>query len=134
MKNKKTINEILIFLLVGITTVVIDLLVYVFLATGINLNYDFSKGVGFVIGTIFSFFANGKLTFARKSLNYLILFKFLCLYSFSLFLNITINQLIMKSLLETSNFFWYAFVIATSVSALLNFIGMKFYVFSTKKI
>ena len=51
-------KELLFFLIIGITTVVIDLFIYsCFLWAEIG-TINFAKGMGFLFGTIFSYFSN----------------------------------------------------------------------------
>ena len=118
------------FILVGITTVEVDYLFYLFL---INLNLisiNFCKAIGFVMGTVYAYFLNKFFTF-RSQVSYTkSIFKFIGLYLFSLLVNVFINEL----LLGIFNKFalQFSFIIATIFSATLNFLGMKYFVFKKK--
>jgi putative flippase GtrA len=124
-------KEIRYFLVIGILTVLIDYLVY-FLLRKFNINTSQAKAFGFVSGTFFAFLANRNITFRNHHNIWGQLYKFLILYSGTLFLNVTINN----CLLNWFSYFDYkvqlSFLIATSTSAIINFIGMKHFVFLNK--
>jgi len=121
-------REVMRFLIVGSTTVLVDLVCYFVL---INLDYDthISKGISFSAGTVFAYFANSSYTFQgskRGSLNFFI---FCLLYLSTLVINIVTNEIVLESMGRTDISFVFAFFLATTLSAILNFIGMKYYVF-----
>lgn len=120
--------EITRFLVTGSLTVIIDLIFYLIL-----ISFDFStfisKGVSFSIGTVFAYFANRNYTF-KSSENRLIGFiVFTLLYTSTLLINIFTNELVLNltSLIDSS--LMLAFLCATSLSATINFLGMKYIVF-----
>ena len=121
-------REVMRFLIVGSTTVLVDLVCYFVL---VNLDYDthLSKGISFSAGTVFAYFANSSYTFQgskRSSLNFFI---FCLLYLSTLVVNIVTNEIVLESMNRTNISFVFAFILATMLSAILNFIGMKYYVF-----
>jgi putative flippase GtrA len=121
-------REVMRFLIVGSTTVLVDLICYFVL---VNLDYDthLSKGISFSAGTVFAYFANSSYTFQgskRSSLNFFI---FCLLYLSTLVVNIVTNEIVLESMSRTNISFVFAFILATTLSAILNFIGMKYYVF-----
>lgn len=126
-------KEITYFLRIGILAVLIDYLVY-YLSTKLIVSTSEAKAFGFISGTVFAFLANRNITFKNHNHNNIWghLYKFLILYSGTLFINVTIN----KSLLNLFSDFHYkvqlSFIIATSTSAIINFIGMKYFVFFIK--
>lgn len=126
-------KEIRYFLIIGILTVLIDYGVYSFSSKTI-LNISQAKSAGFLIGTIFAFFANRNLTFKSENKFWLHLSKFVLLYSGTLVVNVMINKFILDHLPFYSFQIYIAFFIATSSSALLNFFGMKHFVFKNKSI
>jgi putative flippase GtrA len=116
------------FLIIGFITVFLDLLVY-FLLINLSVETLFSKGISFSIGAIFAYFANRTYTFKSTIKGFLRFVTFLILYLSTLILNVSSNEIIL-SLLSNDNFaLIFAFVIATSLSAVLNFVGMKYVVF-----
>jgi len=124
-------SEIKRFLVVGFTTVFIDMLVY-FACVQLGINLDLSKGIGFIAGTIFAYFANKLWTFSVSG-GYKQFIGFLVLYTMTLGVNVGVNWGVL-SLFSTSKITYIgAFLVATASSAILNFIGMKFIVFQTHK-
>ena len=125
-------KELLIFLIVGFTTVLVDFLTYKSLLYATSLNIDLSKSVSFLVGTVFAYFANRKWTFGHKAHANGSIFRFVILYAVTLGLNVLINTASLKIL---NGFSWdltFAFLIATGASAVANFLGMKFFVFNSK--
>mgnify|MGYP006082238427 CR=1 FL=1 len=119
------------FLVVGLTTVLIDLIFYLIL---IYYSFDIamSKGVSFTIGALFSYFVNRSYTF-KSSKNGLLRFViFTTLYVFTLVVNVMSNQIVLGFISHLTYALVVAFLIATAISATLNFLGMKYFVFSSK--
>lgn len=124
MINKLSAAELAKFLVVGSTTVCIDLAAYLVLSNYLYLSL--SKGISFVIGCIFAFFANKYITFEHRG-NLLSNFvKFGFLYSMTLFLNVFLNSFMLYLFPHSK---MLAFTIATGASAAVNFLGMKVWIF-----
>lgn len=122
-------RELQIFLIVGTLTVLVDLCTYRSLLWTQLFSIDTAKGMGFITGTVFAYLANRFWTFGHKQHADGTLIRFLLLYSATLAANIIINSLVINLL---NGFAWNlsaAFLIATGVSATLNFIGMKWFAF-----
>lgn len=125
-------REFLIFIAVGISTVIIDYIFYIFL---ISLNFTdyYAKAISFLIGAIYSYQANRVWTFSYRSHSIKNATKFLTLYLFSLSINIIANSYAISIMpFEYKNRIQLAFIIATMCSATANFIGMKYIVFKMK--
>ncbi len=120
--------ELFRFLIVGSTTVFVDLVCYFVL---LSMGYDThtSKGISFSVGTIFAYFANRSYTFQASKRGSLKFFIFCILYLSTLIVNIFTNEAILELMGRTNISFVLAFILATILSAILNFIGMKYYVF-----
>lgn len=133
-------RELTIFLIVGLLTVVIDFLIYRasmhFNPLGLN-SINIAKGIGFIGGTIFAYFANRFWTFRQETTSSGSVTRFILVYILGLSANIAINYLSIFWLSDAVNppeyILLIAFVLATGVSATLNFIGMKFFVFTDRK-
>ena len=131
--NKLFQIEIFRFLIVGLTIVFVDLIFYSLL-----IFYDFdtflAKGLSFLVGTIFAYFANQKITFKAtlnsNSSRYLF---FSILYLSTLFINVSINESVLDITDRQIYSYALAFICATFVSSSINFVGMKFFVFNKKK-
>ena len=120
------------FLVIGGTTVLIDLLCYsIFLFVGLQTHL--SKGMSFSSGTVFAYFANRKITFRsdRSGTGRFILFALL--YLSTLGVNVFTNERVLDWFERVEFAYAVAFLLATGISATLNFIGMKFVVFTPKE-
>jgi len=132
-------RELAIFLIVGLLTVAIDFLLYRALMY-VNLfgldSVNLAKGVSFIGGTIFAYFANRFWTFNQQTISSGSIARFGLIYIFGLLANIAINHLSITwlgSMIVTPEYILLiAFLLATGVSATLNFIGMKFFVFTER--
>ncbi|MBM5461552.1 GtrA family protein [Pseudomonas sp. P66] len=123
-------RELSIFLVVGSLTVLVDFLSYRGLVgTGI-VTTDWAKGLGFLAGTIFAYFANRFWTFNAKVHARGSAIRFGVLYTVTLVANIAINRLALWMFAADIHL---AFLLATGVSAALNFLGMKHFVFKVSE-
>ena len=127
-------REAVLFLFVGSTTVLTDLLCYNLLLWQNFCSINLAKGLGFLAGLAFSYAANKKLTFAHTQHEKGSLPRFLILYSITLVVNVIVNAIVLNSLQNWSKVVAFAFIIATGASASLNFLGMKFFVFRMNRV
>lgn len=124
-------KQIQYFILIGVLAILIDFTVYT-LTCKISLNISLSKVIGFITGTIFSFLANQNITFKTQNNIWANLIKFILLYTATLFVNVIINNTILNYHSSFNYQIQIAFIIATITSAIINFIGMKYFVFIKK--
>lgn len=124
-------RELVMFLIVGASTVLVDFLTYRGLIELQLMQVDMAKVTGFLVGTLFAYFANRFWTFGHKSSLSGSAWRFSALYAITLGANVLINSLSLKLLADMANAFQFAFLLATGVSACLNFLGMKFFVFKS---
>lgn len=117
------------FLLAGSASVLIDFIVYLFLLLVLGLETKISKGVGFSSGALFAYFANRKFTFNSATKGFFVFLLFWVLYITTLSVNIATNELGLSLFGKDSFGIGLSLFIATGLSALLNFIGMKYLVF-----
>lgn len=122
-------RELAVFLVVGVLTVAIDFVSYRgLLATG-WLGIDPAKAAGFLIGTVFAYFANRLWTFGHHRPAAGSALRFALLYATTLAANVAVNAVLLAVLADWSYALQLAFLVATCVSAALNFLGMKLFVF-----
>lgn len=126
-------RELIIFLIVGTLTVLIDFLTYRGLSVA-AVNIETAKAIGFLAGTVFAYIANRFWTFGRKTHTSGTLFRFILLYGATLISNVVINMLALALFKNIPGVIQIAFLWATAVSASLNFLGMKLFVFKYKSI
>jgi putative flippase GtrA len=122
-------RELAIFLIVGILTVLFDFLSYRSLIRFDVFDTNMAKAIGFLIGTLFAYFANRFWTFGDKPHQPGSAWRFTILYASTLGTNVLVNSLMLKLFVNTTDAIQLAFLIATWVSACLNFLGMKLFVF-----
>ena len=122
-------GEIGRFLIVGFTGVAIDFITYrVLLLVGLWI--ALAKAASFITGAVFAYFANRSFTFrvgSRRQRQELV--RFVGVYSVALLANVTINSLALALIGRSELNIGIAFVVATGVSATMNFLGMKLFVF-----
>ena len=122
-------KELTVFVVVGVITVLIDFIVYNVLVEFRLSDVNVAKGVGFVSGTIFSYFMHRIWTFGHKTHKPRTVWRYVLLYMSTLGVNVSINSFILTFLLEFQFIILLAFLIATGASTILNFIGMKWFVY-----
>lgn len=121
-------RQVLIFLIIGLITVLIDYLTYRCLFF-FFFNVNIAKSTGFVFGSIFSFVTNRKITFDMKEHFSSHLIKFILLYFTSLVINVFVNSILLELLIKSNLKVQISFLLATIISAIINFVGMKYVVF-----
>ena len=124
-------KEFSVFLVVGTLTVLVDFLTYRSLLWLNLFNLNTAKALGFITGTIFAYFVNRLWTFGHKQHATGSMIRFALLYAATLSANVVINAKAYHWFLGIPHAFQLAFLIATVISAMLNFIGMKWFVFRT---
>ncbi len=127
-------RELKIFLIVGVTTVLVDFIAYRGLLSLDIIALDMAKAIGFLSGTLFAYFANRFWTFGHKTHASGSAWRFMILYASTLATNVLINSLALTLLADMFSAIQVAFLLATGVSAVLNFLGLKFFVFKQRKI
>jgi putative flippase GtrA len=130
-ERRETAKQIRRFIVIGVLSVLIDLTVYTLL-TRLGLMLDVSKGISYVSGMIFGFIFNKLWTFqsARRSPAEPIVY--LVLYTSTLGVNVLVNRtviLVVSGWLPPRAVKAFAFLVATAVCTVLNFVGMKWITF-----
>ena len=124
-------RELSIFLVVGCLTVAIDFIVYRGLTYFFLCEISLAKAIGFISGFILAYFANRYWTFNQQATRSGSLWRFTLVYAVGLVANVLINQGILSSWDSVAGLY-VAFLVATGVSATLNFMGMKWFVFTQR--
>lgn len=143
-------KQIFVFIIIGIFTVLLDFFTYkyfLYLLHDFKINNlyleMFSKTTGFLMGTLFAYFANKYITFKKQNYKGKTLLRFIFLYSSTLSINVVSNSIIILILnkinyknilfidinISINDIYLLAFLFATGLSATLNFVGMKWFVF-----
>lgn len=146
MKNISPLKKQLIkFTLIGILAVIVDLIFYYILLNALPeklfstlSNEAFSKGLSFICGMTVTYVLNKFWTWKKNNRSRKRIAKFSFLYGLSLLINVGVNTVLLftlyefKLLIDLPNKYLIAFIGATGVSACVNFIGQKFWVFNSK--
>jgi len=119
-KIKKELKR---FLVAGVSAVSTDLTAYYILLN--FLSPDSAKAISFLLGTIVAFVINKYWTFEKHEKSYKEMVQFGVLYSLTLGVNVMTNKVV----LGYTEIVFLAFLIATGVSTVLNFVGQKWWVF-----
>lgn len=116
-------KELLRFLVAGVSAVGTDLVTYYILLN--FLTPGVSKAISFLLGTIVAYIINKYWTFEKHEKSVREIAQFAVLYSCTLGINVLTNKMV----LDNTSIVFLAFLVATGVSTVLNFIGQKFWVF-----
>jgi putative flippase GtrA len=122
------------FLIGGIVAVILDWSTYFLLVSWWHFEPSISKAFGFIVGTIFSFLYNGKFSFS-SSLSKTKFLRHISLYIFSMVVNIMVFNFALKTtpgFLSSNSL--VSLSLATSISMILNFLGMRNWVFDKNKV
>jgi putative flippase GtrA len=134
--------ELAKFTLIGIAAVAVDLVCYYALlelfgdSTPDQLSHEsVAKAISFLCGMTVTYTANKYWTWKKSDRSKLRVAKFSLLYGISLCVNVGSNYLLIKNLPEIITFpegkhvYFAAFIGATLISASMNFVGQKLWVF-----
>ena len=138
-------KELIKFTLIGILAVLVDLSVYYVLLNVLPedvlqfaSNEAISKTISFLCGMVVTYSLNKLWTWKQRDRSNKRLVKFTVLYGVSLFLNVFTNSTLLYILEHNQDIYdvpykyFLAFVGATGMSAVVNFVGQKFWVFRVR--
>lgn len=119
-------RQVLRFLVVGGTSVAVDLASYVALLATLSLSASLAKGLSYLLGMAVGFAGNKYWTFgsARRSASEP--FTYAVLYAVTLAVNIGVNAAVLSI---SGGWKLPAFLVATGVTTVLNFLGMRLVTF-----
>tara|TARA_B100001175_G_C18917701_1_gene360867 strand:- start:60 stop:455 length:396 start_codon:yes stop_codon:yes gene_type:complete len=119
------------FFIVGCIAFSTDISLY-FLFLEIGFISTFSKGLSFICGLLVGYFLNSFFTFNQPKISSIKFYKYILVYFVSLLANITVNEravIYLKDIIWDEFIFLGAVICATVVSLLMNFFGLRNYVF-----
>ena len=129
MNRRKRLSR---FFLVGVSAVGVDLAIYTLLM-GLGVGSTSGKGASFLCGVFYSYLLNKIWTFESKESSRSSMPRYLLLYSLTLGLNMAANAFALYILTGLSaDVYIHSFLIATILSAIANYVGMRYYVFNTR--
>jgi putative flippase GtrA/SAM-dependent methyltransferase len=124
---RETRKQLLRFLVVGFASVTVDWSIYRLLGWNVGLPLDLAKAISFWAGVIVGFFGNKLWTFQSRSKSLAEPILHLALYSATMLINVGGNQLALALLGPQATSL--AYLAATAVSTVLNFLGMRLVTF-----
>jgi putative flippase GtrA len=124
--GRETRKQLARFLVVGGTSVAVDFAFYALL-TRFSWHADLAKAVSYLAGVIVGFCGNKWWTFESRRRSATEPISYLALYAVTLAVNIACNRGALAVLSESANL--WAFLFATGITTVLNFLGMKFVTF-----
>ena len=131
LKNKKN-KELLKYIFVGLSTVLIDFLIYKFLIKFIVIYL--AKTISFLSGTFFSYQLNRTWTFKSGKTKLSQFIKYLIIHITSLIINVFLNSLLLSTFPKNYYFSYeVSFLIATLTSATYNFLFIKKFIFNNTR-
>ena len=117
--------EIYKFIIIGIIAVSIDAFVYYLLGNFEFFSYEISKRISFICGAVFAFYFNRSYVFQSKHKNISQILGFSILYLISFLCNAFSHDFVLNKLAIPA----VAFIFATAVSTIINYLGQKFIIF-----
>lgn len=120
------IKELLRFLVGGGSAVIVDFTVYsilVYCAVDVSV----AKAISYVAGAAIGFIINKFWTFESAKISIYEILRYIILYAFSALANTAVNA----AVIWVTSITVFAFLCATGVSTIMNFLGQKFFVFKT---
>jgi putative flippase GtrA len=130
-ERRETAKQIRRFLVIGGLSVLTDWTVYALL-TPLGLSKYPAKGIGYVSGMIVGFIGNKLWTFESARRSAAEPFTYLVLYATTLGVNMVVNGVLLDVLAWWLPHAWawrIALFVATGVTTVLNFVGMKWITF-----
>ena len=128
MNNRIKKKELMRFLIGGGSAITTDYIIYMLLLYA-GMAMSVSKAVSYICGAIVGFVINKIWTFESKGFSKMEIMRYILLYVVSACVNAGVNRMVMFVV----NMQLLAFLCATGVGTVLNFLGQKFFVFVKKE-
>lgn len=133
---KKLFQEILHFGVIGVFNTILGFVLIMVFYNVIHWNYWVASGTSYIIGSIFSFFANRKLTFHAEGKTWKLALRFAVSTAVCYFIAYGVAKPLVRSILSD-----YSKAVVENIAILfgmgffviLNFISQKFFVFGGRK-
>ena len=122
-------RELVVFSINGLVSVVIAYGVYRGLVHN-GLMIEVANGIAYLAGMTYGFFANKRLTFRNSSeVSIRMLVYYASLNTATLLVNVGVNSMALEILRGLPGALSIAFMVAIACSTVLNFLGLKLWVF-----
>jgi len=131
--NRQLFNQIVLFGIVGVITLLIDLAVTIVLYNVFHLPAYLSSGIGFLSGFVFNFPMNRKRVFRHTKNDRFNVQPQVILYACLCLINLVVSSLLVEGIVSLNLVtIGYAKMFVTIIIAVWNFIIFKYVVFSKK--
>lgn len=131
-KNREFIMEVIHFGMVGVINTLMGWVIMAVLYNLIHLNYWVSSGISYFIGSVFSYHANGKLTFKVENKDKWLPWRFAANIIVCYLVAFSVAQPFVKYLLSAQPQVIVdnvAMVLGMCIFIVMNFFGQKLFVF-----
>lgn len=135
-KNKDFIMEVIHFGMVGVVNTLMGWVIMAVLYNLIHMNYWLSSGISYFIGSVFSYHANGKLTFKVENKDKALPWRFAINIIICYLVAFSVAQPLVEKVLATQPTVIVdnvAMVLGMCIFIVMNFFGQKLFVFRTTK-
>ena len=123
-------RQVQIFLGLGICSTILDFSIYQALLLPPIFEVNVAKAFGCIGGMSFAYFSNMRWTFNHRSHRVASSWRFIILYTCTLGFNVLINWIALKLFSPFLLTLELPFLVATGFCAIINFFGLKLFVFS----
>lgn len=135
-KYKDFIMEVIHFGMVGVINTLMGWIIMAVLYNLIHMNYWLSSGISYFIGSVFSYYANGKLTFKVENKDKWLPWRFAVNIIVCYLIAFSVAQPLVKKVLEAQPKVIVdnvAMVLGMCFFIVMNFFGQKLFVFKKVK-
>ena len=127
-------HQVVFYLMCGAFSTSCDFFIYYGLYHH-GLQMDISKGASFLIATFISYFLNKKFTFKTEQRSIIEFVNFILVHVLSMLVDVGANRLfifVIGLFIMSHQKIFLAFILATSISVIVNFAGQRYWVFGKK--
>ena len=116
------------FIVVGVSSVAIDFTLYMWLVS-IDVPTYLSRGASYFITLLYAYFLNTYYAFKIGEITWRLFLRYWSLYGLVLTFNILLNEALLLLFNKGQSAIIVIYLFVTGVSAIMNFFGLKYYVF-----
>jgi len=117
------------FIVVGVSSVIIDFTLYMWLVT-IDVPTYLSRGVSYFITLLYAYLLNTYYAFRVGKITWGLFFRYWSLYGLVLVFNVILNEELLLLFNKEKYSIVVIYLFITGISAIINFAGLKYFIFS----
>jgi putative flippase GtrA len=123
------LTQITRFVIVGGLSALVDYGTYRLFMNGFGIWPDVAKAMSFILGTTTAYLLNRRWTFNNAAGGRAPVAKFVALYTVTFFVNVGVNAVMLRVLVDVQWQYTLAWVIAQAVATAINFVMLRTVVF-----